>query len=168
MATILDLPLLLSPFSSIFVFILTVLFIGGLLMYTKWFGNNQMLVWAVAFIIGVFVAMSPVATLVIQKVAPVFAVVLVFVMILSVVSTSMTGGSMPPAFQSMKYIVMVIIVVALVAGSLSVVRDHVDVPETGEDFDETSTVFFHPNFLGIILFFLIAIFTIGLLSARSM
>jgi len=68
---------------------------------------------------------------------------------------------------ALKWVVIVVLVVALIVGSLSIVRDKIDVPERGEDFSKTSTIIFHPNFLGMILIFLIAVFTVGLLAARQ-
>lgn len=168
MATFLDITTLQS-FSVIFVFLFVLLVVYAMMMYSKVLGGNQIVMWLVAFVIAIFVVMSELATLVIQKIAPVFAVILVFLVIIMVVGHSMFGGAWAPeSLQGMKWMVFAVLIIALVVGTLMVVRDNISVPETGEDYEETSTVFFHPNFLGLILFFLIAVFTVGLLTVRSM
>jgi len=168
MATFLDVTAL-ESFSVIFVFIFVLLVIYAILTYTKVLGNNQLVNVGIGFVIAIFVLLSELATAVIKQIAPIFAVILVFVAIISIASKMFGSGSMivDSASPVMKHMVIVILVIALIVGSLAAVRDQVEVPETGEDFSKTSTVIFHPNFLGLILIFLIAVFTIGLLAVRQ-
>ena len=165
MATFLDVTAL-ESFSVVFVFLFVWLLVYALMLYTKVLGQNQVISILVGLFIAFFVILSDLATLVVRKIAPIFAVILVFVAIISIAARSMGADSMSFDSPGMKYGVIIVLVVALIVGSLAIVRDSIDVPETGDDFSKTSTVFFHPNFLGLILIFLVAVFTIGLLAAK--
>lgn len=166
MATFLDVTALQS-FSVIFVFLFVVLTVYAMMLYTKFTGQNQFINILVAIVIGIFVIMSNVATLIIKQIAPVIGVLFVFVAVLAV--TGRMFGHANPIMDSsaLKYIVLVIVMVSVVVGTLAIVRENIDVPERGEDFSKTSTIIFHPNFLGLILIFLIAVFTVGLLASRQ-
>lgn len=165
MATFLDVTAL-ESFSVVFVFLFVWLLVYALMLYTKVLGQNQVISILVGLFIAFFVILSDLATLIVRKIAPIFAVILVFVAIISIASRSMGADSMSFDSPGMKYGVIIVLVVALVVGSLAIVRDSIDVPETGDDFSKTSTIVFHPNFLGLILIFLVAVFTIGLLAAK--
>ena len=166
MATFLDVTVL-QNFSVIFVFLLVA--IGGyaILMYLKPFGSNQMISILLSLITAFFVIISPLATLVIKSIAPVLVVVLVFVVFISVAS-GMFGNVQVESLNSLKWVVLVILVIGIIVGSLSIIRENIDVPETGEDFGKVSTIIFHPNFLGMVLIFIIAIFTVALLASKQM
>lgn len=166
MATFLDVTVL-ENFSVIFVFLLVA--IGGyaVLMYLKPFGSNQMISILLSLITAFFVIISPLATLVIKSIAPVLVVVLVFVVFISVAS-GMFGNVQLESLNSLKWVVLVILVIGTIVGSLSIIRENIDVPETGEDFGKVSTIIFHPNFLGMVLIFIIAIFTVALLASKQM
>ena len=166
MATFLDVTALQS-FSVVFVFLFVWLFVYAILLYTKVLGQNQIINILVGLLASFFVIMSDIATKVVKQIAPVFAVVLVLVAIVTIVSRMFGGTSTALEAPAMKYVVLVILIVALVVGALAVVRENINVPERGEDFAKTSTIIFHPNFLGMILIFLIAVFTIGLLAAKQ-
>ena len=166
MATFLDVTALQS-FSVVFVFLFVWLFVYAILLYTKVLGQNQIINILVGLLASFFVIISDIATKVVKQIAPVFAVVLVLVAIVTIASRMVGGTSTALEVPAMKYIVLVILVVALVVGVLAVVRENITVPERGEDFAKTSTIIFHPNFLGMILIFLIAVFTIGLLAAKQ-
>ena len=166
MATFLDVTALQS-FSVIFVFLFVWLFVYAILLYTKVLGPNQIINILVGLLASFFVIMSDIATKVVKQIAPVFAVVLVLVAIVTIASRMFGGTSTALEVPAMKYVVLVILIVALVVGALAVVRENINVPERGEDFAKTSTIIFHPNFSGMILIFLIAVFTIGLLAAKQ-
>ena len=72
------------------------------------------------------------------------------------------------SLQGLKWIVLVIIVIGVIVGTAVIVRENIDVPERGEDYSKISTVIFHPNFLGMVLILLIAVFTVGLLASKQM
>ena len=166
MATFLDVTVL-ENFSVIFVFLFVWLVVYAILIYTKALGQNQIINILIGLLIALFVIISPVATLVVKQIAPIFAVVLVFIAIISIAS-GMFGDVGLESLGNLKGAVFAILIIALIVGSLAIVRENINVPERGEDFGKISTVIFHPNFLGIILIFLIAIFTVGLLATRQM
>lgn len=166
MATFLDVTALQS-FSVIFVFVFVWLIVYAILIYTKALGANQFINILIGLLIAFFVIISPLATLVVRQIAPIFAIVLVFIAIISIAS-GMFGDVQVESLNSLKWVVLVILIIALVVGTLSIIRENIDVPERGEDFGKISTVIFHPNFLGMILIFIIAIFTVGLLASKQM
>tara|TARA_Y100000310_G_scaffold281722_1_gene302405 strand:+ start:40311 stop:40808 length:498 start_codon:yes stop_codon:yes gene_type:complete len=164
MATFLDVTAL-ENFSVIFVFLLA--WLGGYAMtlYIK-FIQNQLLNILISLLFAIFVIMSPLATLIFKTIAPVAAVLMLLVVIVYAAS-SMFGDAKLESLNSMKWVVLVVLVVALVVGTASIVRENIDVPERGEDFGKVSTVIFHPNFLGMILIFAVAVFTIALLALKQ-
>jgi len=166
MATFLDVTAL-QNFSVIFVFLFVVLAVYAILLYTKFTGQNQFINILIALVVGIFVIMSDIATSIIAQIAPIIGVLFVFIAILAVTGRMFGHASPMMDNSAMKYIVLVILIVSVVVGTLAIVRDKIDVPERGDDFSKTSTIIFHPNFLGLILIFLIAVFTVGLLAARQ-
>ncbi|MBL7055655.1 hypothetical protein ISS07_01960 [Candidatus Woesearchaeota archaeon] len=167
MATFLDVTAL-QNFSVIFVFLFVWLLVYAMLTYTKTLGGNNIIYALIGVVIAFFVVMSNIATLVVKQVAPILAVILVFAAIISIASNSLGTGSWGLDNPSLKYIIVVVLVVALIVGTLTTLRANVEVPETGEDYSKTSTIIFHPNFLGMILIFLVAVFTVGLLASKQM
>ena len=166
MATFLDVTAL-ESFSVIFVFIFVWLVIYAILLYTKVLGQNQVINILVGLVVALFVIISDLATLIVKQIAPIFAVVLVFIVIISATS-GMFGNISIGSIPSLKVVALIILVIALVVGSLAIVRENIEVPERGEDFGKISTVIFHPNFLGMILILAIAVFTVGLLATKQM
>ena len=166
MATFLDVTAL-ENFSVIFVFLLA--WLGGyaMLIYTKFLGQNQLVNIIISLIFAIFVIISPLATLIFKTIAPVAAVVMLLVVIVYFAS-GMFGDVQLESLHGLKWTVLVILIVALVVGTLSIVRENIEVPERGEDFGKISTVVFHPNFLGLVLILLIAVFTVGLLAVKQM
>ncbi|MBW2976865.1 hypothetical protein KY347_05455 [Candidatus Woesearchaeota archaeon] len=165
MATFLDMTAL-ENFSVIFVFLFVWLVVYAILLYTKALGQNQVINVLIGLLVAFFVIISDLATLVVKQIAPVFAVVLVLIAIVSV-SFGMFGNVDVGSIPAMKGIVFAILVIALIVGSLAVVRENIEVPERGEDFGKMSTVIFHPTFLGVILILAIAVFTVGLLASKQ-
>jgi len=166
MATFLDVTAL-QNFSVIFVFLLVALGGYAILLYLKPFGQNQTISILMSLIIAFFVIISPLATLVIKTIAPFLAVGLVLISVISIAS-GMFGQTGLESLGNLKSVAFVIFIIAIVVGSLAVVRENIDVPERGEDFGKISTILFHPNFLGIVLIFIVAIFTVGLLASKQM
>ena len=166
MATFLDVTAL-EGFSVIFVFVFVWLVVYAILLYTKVLGQNQMINVLIGLVVALFVIISDLATLIVKQIAPIFAVVLVFIVIISATS-GMFGNISIDSIPSLKVVALIILVIALVVGSLAIVRENIEVPERGEDFGKISTVIFHPNFLGMILILAIAVFTVGLLATKQM
>ena len=165
MATFLDVTVL-ENFSVVFVFLLVWISGYAILLYTRILGQNQFVSIIISLVIAFFTILSPLATLVIKSILPFIAVGMVLIIIISATS-GMFGKVDVDSLPGLKGIVIVILVVALVVGSLAIVRQNIEVPERGEDFGKISTVIFHPNFLGMILILLIAVFTIGLLASKQ-
>ena len=165
MATFLDVTVL-ENFSVVFVFLLVWISGYAILLYTRILGQNQFVNIIISLVIAFFTILSPLATLVIKSILPFIAVGMVLIIIISATS-GMFGKVDVDSLPGLKGIVIVILVVALVVGSLAIVRQNIEVPERGEDFGKISTVIFHPNFLGMILILLIAVFTIGLLASKQ-
>jgi len=165
MATFLDVTAL-ENFSVIFVFLLA--WLGGyaMILYVK-FIQNQILSILISLMFAIFVILSPLATLIFKTIAPIVAVVMLLVVIIYGAS-GMFGNTNIESLPGLKMIVLVILIISLVVGTLSIVRENIEVPERGEDFGKISTVIFHPNFLGMVLILVIAIFTVGLLASRQM
>ena len=165
MATFLDVTTI-EHFSTAFVFAFVIVAMYATLAYTRILGNNTIIIGLLSILIGIFVIISPLATLVVRTIAPVIAVIFVLAAI-GAVALSMYGSNVNvDSFPALKYILFVVIAIAIIVGSLSVVRENINVPKTGEDFSKTSTVIFHPQFLGMLLIFLIAVFTVGLLATK--
>ncbi|MCH8004385.1 MAG: hypothetical protein IH934_07200 [Nanoarchaeota archaeon] len=167
MATFLDVTAL-ENFSIIFVFLLA--WLGGyaMLLYTKVLGGqNQFINIILSLVFAIFVIISPLATLIFKTLVPIVAVVMLLVVIVYSAS-GMFGNVQLESMQGLKWTVLAILVVALVVGTGAIVRENINVPERGEDFGKISTVIFHPNFLGMILILLIAVFTVGLLAVKQM
>ncbi len=165
MATFLDVTAL-ESFSVIFVFLLVFVGSYAILLYTRVLGQNQLVNILVGLVFAVFAILSPLATLIIKSIIPFVVVVLILVIMISSAS-GMFGKVDMDSLPGLKGIVIVIFVIALIVGSLVIVRQNIEVPERGEDFGKISTVIFHPNFLGMVLILLIAVFTIGLLAAKQ-
>jgi len=113
MATFLDVTVL-ENFSVIFVFLLA--WLGGyaMMMYTKVLGNNQFIQIVISLIFAFFVIISPLATLIFKTIAPIAAVVMLLVVIVYSAS-GMFGDVNIESVHSLKWIVLIILVVALVA-----------------------------------------------------
>lgn len=170
MATFLDVTGL-EHFSSFFVFIFVWLAVYAILIYTRVLGGNKAISIVIGLLIGVFVLLTPIASGVIQYIAPWFAVIFIFVILISITS-KMFGAADFESYSSLKWVVLVVIIIALIVGSLSYVRERTILPgdnETTEDIDfaKTTNFFFHPKVLGMLFVLLIAVFTIALLAGKS-
>ena len=165
MATFLDVTGL-EHFSSIFVFLFVWLVAYAILLWTKILGDNKFVHALIGLLLALFVLISPLATNIVASVAPFIAVILLFTVLISVAS-HMLGANIE-AFPAMKglFLVFIIIIVVIAAGVK--IREQVNVPsETQKDLSKTVNLIFHPTFLGTILVFAIAVFTIALLASRS-
>jgi len=162
MATFLDVTGL-QYFSSIFVFIFVWLVAYATLLWTRVLGDNKFISALVGLLLGIFVLISPIAT---SDVAPFLAVIFLFIVLINV-AIKMLGADIE-AFPALKgiFIVFIILVIFIAAGLK--IREKANVPsETQTDLSKTVNLIFHPTFLGIILVFAIAVFTIALLASRS-
>lgn len=169
MATFLDITGL-EQFSSFFVFIFVWLAVYALLMYSKVIQSHAINI-IIGLIIALFVLFSPVATGAIRFIAPWFAVVLIFIMLITVLVHSFGAGELA-SYTHLKGIFIIVIIIVLAIGFLSFIREQTPLPgdtESGEEIDLTKTtnVIFHPKILGMIFVLLVAIFTIALLAGKG-
>ena len=166
MATFLDVTGL-EYFSSVFVFLFVWLSVYAVLAWTKVFGSNKFIDALVSLLLAIFVIISPVATSVVASTAPFLAVAFLFFILISVTS-KMLGGADIEAFSGLKSIFLVIIILIIVITAGVKIRESINAPEDVQtDLSKTVNLIFHPQFLGAVLIFAIAVFTIGLLASRS-
>lgn len=165
MATFLDVTGL-EHFTNIFVFLFV--WLGGfaVLAWTKLLGENKFVYAIISLLMAIFVLLSPTATDIIADVAPFIAVVLVFAVLISV-ATQMLGSNLE-SFPALKGIMLVFIILIIIVTAGVKIREKIDVPsETQKDLSKTINLIFHPTFLGTVLIFAIAVFTIALLASRG-
>ena len=165
MATFLDVTGL-EHFSSIFVFLFVWIVVYAVLLWSRVLGENRFIHALLSLLFAIFVLISPLATSIIANIAPLIAVVLLFVVLISVASKSF-GGEVE-AFPAIRGVFFVVIVLIIIVTAAVQIREQVNVPsETQSDLSKTVNLIFHPTFLGTILIFAIAVFTIALLASRS-
>ena len=165
MATFLDVTGL-QHFSSIFVFLFVWLVVYAVLVWSKVLGDNKFVQILIGLLLAIFVLISPIATSVVADIAPFIAVILLFIVLISV-TTTMLGANVD-AFPALKGILIVFIILAIVISAGLKVREQANVPSTTQtDLSKTVNLIFHPTFLGMVLIFAIAVFTIGLLASKS-
>jgi len=168
MATFLDVTGL-QYFSNLFAFLFVWLVVYALLTYKGILGNNHLIHALVGLIIGLFALFSPTVTGAIIFIAPWFALLFVFVMLIMVAS-NMFGATDISSYPGFGSIVLTIIVIVLVVGVLAYARDKMSVPEEideSSDFSKMTNVIFHPKFIGMVFILIIAVFTVGLLASKS-
>ena len=165
MATFLDVTGL-EHFSSIFVFIFVWLVVYATMLWTKLLGDNKFVHALIGLLMAIFVLISPIATSVVAGVAPFLAVALLFIVLINTASKML--GTDIEAFPAFKGVMLVFIVIIILVAVGVKIREQIDVPsETQKDLSKTINLIFHPTFLGTILVFAIAVFTIALLASRS-
>ena len=168
MATFLDISGL-QQFSTFFVFIFVWLAIYAILSYSKILGNNKVIHIIIGLVIGLLVLFSPIATGVVEYIAPWFAVVFIFVIFVTM-ALRLFGASGIESLGSLRIVTFVVIILIMVVGALSYIRQEVTVPgddETSVDYGKTTTILFHPKILGIMFVLIIAIFTIVLMAGKQ-
>ena len=165
MATFLDVTGL-QHFTNIFVFLFVWIVVYAVLLWSKVLGGNKFVDILVGLLLAIFVLLSPIATSVVADVAPFLAVVLLFIVLISV-ATKMLGGDIE-AFPALRGVFMVFIIIIIIVSAGIKVREQVNVPsEKQTDLSKTINLIFHPTFLGAVLVLAIAVFTIALLASRS-
>lgn len=164
MATFLDVTGL-QYFSSIFVFLFVWITVFAVLAWSKVFGGNRFIHALVGLLLAIFVLISPIATSVVADTAPFIAVLFLFIVLISIAS-GMLGANIE-SFPALKGIMLIFIVLIIIISAGVKIRDQVNISDTPTDLSKTVNLIFHPTFLGAVLIFMIAIFTIALLASRS-
>ncbi len=170
MATFLDVTGL-QHFSAIIVFIFVWIAVGVMFSFIKGFDEHKWIAWIAGFLVALFILLSPLATKVVQNIAPWFAVLFVFVVLITVAAK--TVGNAELDFMKPLFLVLVIVIVLVGAGTT--IRSNIVVPGDNEsssdfnrDYSQTSTIVFHPKFMGMMLVFAISIFMIAFLVSSKM
>lgn len=161
MATFLDVTGL-QHFSSIFVFLFVWIVIYAILVWTHALGRNNLVNILVGLLMAIFVLISPFATNVVATTAPFLAVLFVLIMLMSVASHMLGGHG--EAVPGLKGVLLVFIVFVVIIGVAIQIRSQADSQPETKDVSRTVNLIFHPTFLGTVLIFAIAIFTIALLA----
>lgn len=165
MATFLDVSGL-AYFSNIFVFLFVWLVVFAIFSWVKVLGSNKFIHALVGLLLAIFVLISPIATGIVASIAPFVAVIFVLVVLVSIASHMFGAGA--DAFPALKGVFIVFMVIIVVVAAGVKIREQIDVPaEAQTDLSKTVNLLFHPTFLGTVLIFAIAIFTIALLASRG-
>ena len=164
MATFLDVTGL-QYFSSIFVFLFVWIVVYATLLWTKILGSNNFVNILVGLLLGIFVIISPLATSVIADIAPFLAVVFVFILLISIAAKMLgTAGEFP----ALKGVLLVFLVIIVLVGVALKIKTNINIQsESQKDLSNSMALIFHPTFLGTVLIFAIAVFTIALLASRT-
>jgi hypothetical protein len=168
MATFLDITGL-QQFSTFFVFIFVWLLVYAILSYTKIIGDNIGINVIIGLILGLLVLFSPIATGLIEYVAPWFGVLFVFI-IFATIALRLFGATNVESLGSLRIVTIVVILVIFTIGALSYVRQQVTAPgdnETSIDYGKTTTILFHPKILGVLFILILAVFTIVLMAGKQ-
>ena len=169
MATFLDVSGL-AYFSKFFVFLFVWLAVYAILQYTKAIGQNQGVNVIIGLIVGLLTLFSPIATGVVEYISPWFAVILIFAIFATMALKMMGASSADLAGSQLKTIVGIVVVIILIVGALSYVRDEATLPGengTSVNYGKSASVIFHPNVLGAIFILIIAVFAIALLTKQK-
>lgn len=178
MATFLDVSGVFSYYAPVFVFLFALVGIFGLLSYIKFLGNNKVVNAIIAFIVAGAILMSNVATKIIVNLAPWLGVLFVFIIILAIGASILTGGNVEALdIPGIKHLFVVLLMGVLLITTVGTIRTEVSVPcdnvtttaecEDERDYSQVSHVLFDPTFMGAAMILLIAVFTIALLASKS-
>ncbi len=164
MATFLDVTGL-QHFTSVFVFLFVWLVTYGILLWSKVLGDNRFIHALLSLLFSIFVLMSPFAIQLIAGIAPFIAVLMLFVVLISIAG-KMFGGDIE-SFSALRGVFFVFVVLIIIIAVGVQLREHIDTAvETDEQLSDSLSLFINPTFLGVILIFAIAVFTIALLASK--
>ncbi|MBW2981089.1 hypothetical protein KY360_06760 [Candidatus Woesearchaeota archaeon] len=168
MATFLDVTGL-QYFTNFFVFIFVWLAIYALLGFTKVLGDNKGIHIIAGLIVALLVILSPITTGAIAFISPWFAIVLVLmVFIITTLKVFGVSTSEIASAGQLKVGFLAVILLILVIGVLSYIREESSIPEGEEiDYSKSTSIIFHPKVLGIVFILLIAVFTIVLMAGKQ-
>jgi hypothetical protein len=178
MATFLDIGLL-QKFDIIFPFLLVFVFIWGLLGYSKFMGENKAVHGFIALILGLLVLLSAPIREIINRMAPWFVLLFIFIMFLLMLSgmsgegASMGGGEykwMNTTFIIITFIIVIFTIIDVMVWDEDT-ETAADTVTGGSPGDTGKEGFFavlrHPAVLGMLLILIIASFTIQRLTVEK-
>ena len=166
MATFLDVTGL-AHFTNIFVFLFVWVVVYGVLLWTRLLGDNKFVSALIGLLFGLLVLVSSSSTKIIADVAPFLGAVFVITFMLNIASRMF--GADVEAFPAVKGLLIIFIVFVIVIGAAVTLKDKESKASSEEKSNPSRAVsiIFNPTFLGTILIFSIAVFTIALLAVRS-
>lgn len=191
MATLLDAAIL-EHFTQIFSMVLVIAVVYGILQFTKAMEGSKGLHILIAFVFGLLVLLIPDVSKLIGTMLPWFTLFFIFILFL-LVSYKIFGVTDDDISHYLKgdrtlgWVIFIICLVIVIASFANVYGQRLLTPgqqpaTTGDDgllvtpgTDVSSTkfssnlgaTFFHPKILGLILVFLIAVFTIAILAMEQ-
>lgn len=183
MATILDVSLL-SRFSAIFAFLFVLVFAYGILSFSKFFGGSKALQIFLAFLISVFVLLTPRIGQVFLLTVPwltFFFIMIAFILLAYKMFgvTDMDFHTLIKNERGLVWTILSIVILLMIWGVVQVYGTPY-IPGAGEGgagagtdaaaggFTSTmGAIFFHPKVLGAIFLLLMAVFAIGILAGES-
>ena len=163
MATFLDVTGL-QHFTNIFVFLFVWILIYAIMNVVKVFGDNKVVAALVGFLFGVFTLISPTATAVIAGVAPFIAILFVFAIMLSIGSKVL--GNEAEGFSTVRNVMLIFVILIVVIAAAIKLRESINL-DSKSQLSSTMRVVFSPTFLGLVLLFSIAVFTVALLASKG-
>lgn len=163
MATFLDVTGL-QHFTSIFVFLFVWILVFAMMSVIKIFGDSKIAAALIGFLLAVFTLISPTATSVIASTAPIIAVLFIFAILLSI-GTKMLGQE-AEGFSTVRNVMLIFVIIIIVTVAGIKIRESVNV-DSKSQLSSTMQVVFNPTFLGLILLFAVAVFTVALLASKG-
>src|SRR3989338_11651441 len=127
MATFLDVSGL-ENFSNIFVFLFVWIIVYAILLYSKVLGGNKFVHVLIGLILGIFVLFSDLATRIVLNITPWFAIIFVFVILITVAASMFGHPADMQSYMGLKWILLVFIVIAVIVSAFVEVRQSVSVP----------------------------------------
>ena len=161
MATFLDITAL-SQFTNIFVFLFVLVLTYAVLTMFHAFGDNKIVYSLISLLLAIFIVMSKLAVTVIAGIAPFLGVTLLFVVFATVASKMM--GHETEAFGAMKWIFLIVLIMGLLVYGGIKAKESITEQEKAGALSSSMKLVFSPKFLGMILLFAIAVFTVGLMA----
>ncbi len=185
MATILDVTIL-ENFKVIIGMVFVIAVVFGILETIKIFGENRGLNILVAVLIGLLVLVFPDVISIIAIAVPWFTMLFLLILVMLIAykmlgATDADISSALTADRTIVWVVAIVCIVIVIAAASSVFGQKLltgteEAPAEGaipgtstatEDFSaNVGATFFHPKMLGLILIFLIAVFTMAILGGK--
>lgn len=184
MATPLDISFL-QNFSILFPFLLTFAVITGILGMVKAFGDNKAIHAVIAFCLAILVLFSDIATATINRMAPWFVILFLFIMftlmgymVFGATEKDILGVLGSKDFRYINYWVIALALIVGIGSLTSVISERggigktsagtVEINRTGmpEQTSDFWATIAHPKVLGMIMILLVAMFTIQRLAGK--
>lgn len=177
MATFLDIGLL-QKFEIIFPFLFVFVVVWGLLSYLKFLGDNKFVHAIIALILAILALFSSFVSKVINGIAPWFVLIFIFIVLLFVAlkTFGLSDTDIRTEFDWIKYAIVIVSFIILAYAIFDNTVWSEDAESSGDTVSSSdvgasgrsgiTATLRSPAVLGLILIFLIAVFTIQKLSVE--